>query len=105
MSCTWCHKSDQHGPENGHGEDELTIGDDDDFCNHCEFCEANICCDCWDKDDVCYFPGEGYCPMCKSKLSQCPDCMLYMKGLMSNPDMPICEKHWNSDSPYYVGKN
>jgi hypothetical protein len=100
MSCTWCQKSDEHGPEIGEECDDY-----DEFCNHCEFCEANICCICWDRDDVCYYPGEGYCPTCKFRLEKCPDCVLYMKGLMSYPEVPMCEKHWDRDSLYYVGKN
>jgi hypothetical protein len=104
MSCTWCHKLDQHGPENSEYCDEYCDDNyDDDFCNHCEFCESNICCDCWDRDDVCYFPGAGYCPMCKDILFKCPDCVIYLKGLMSGLDMPMCEIHLNSESPSYVG--
>lgn len=95
--CKWCNKSDQHGPENEEGAD-------DDYCNHCEFCEANICCECWDADGTCYYPGEGYCPTCKLRLFECANCVAYLNGLMSDPDMAMCDKHWNKDSPDYIGK-
>jgi hypothetical protein len=91
MSCSWCQKEDQHS----------------DFCNHCNFCEANICCDCWDSNDVdvCYHPGDGYCPTCRERLHNCSDCVQYMESLMSaGPEVMICEKHWYEDSPDYLGK-
>lgn len=88
-NCSWCNSRDEH-------EDS-----DEEFCNSCEFCKANICCICWDKDDTCYFPGEGYCPACRTRLHNCPACVAYMKGLMSEPDAPMCEKHksfWNRNT-------
>ena len=80
MSCSWCGKCDEH----------------EEFCNNCNFCDDNICCDCWDGDETCYFPGEGYCPRCKIILNNCPVCVAYIDGLMNGPDMPICEKHWHN---------
>jgi hypothetical protein len=88
MSCSWCHiEADEHG----------------EFCNECEFCHANICCECWDGDDTCYYPGEGYCPTCKSLLEKCPTCVAYIIGLMREPVAPMCDKHWEEDSPEFVG--
>lgn len=88
MSCSWCKKTDQHY----------------EFCNECNFCEKPICCDCWDDDGTCYYPGEGYCPNCKTKLRDCPACVAYVNGLMKEPDMPICQKHWDKESPNYIWK-
>lgn len=88
--CSWCHGIDEH---------------DDEFCNACEFCESPICCVCWDEDYTCYYPGEGYCPSCKKRLYECPDCTVYLNGLMGDPDMPLCNKHLDLDSPDYIGKN
>ena len=92
--CTWCLNKDEHDAE--------------EFCNSCEFCEAPICCECWDDNDICacYYPGEGYCPSCKKKVDECPRCTAYLKSLMWNdPNIPpFCDKHLNSNSPDYIGK-
>lgn len=96
-TCSWCKKTDEHydRDESNESNDPNENFESEEFCNSCSFCEASICCVCWDLDDTCYYPGEGYCPQCRERLHSCPDCVMYMSGLMKEPSQPICEKHWN----------
>lgn len=75
--CSWCGGTDDH----------------EEFCNECYFCESHICCNCWDGDETCFYPGDGYCPNCKKKIESCPECNAYIYGLMTDPEAQICEKH------------
>lgn len=90
MSCSWCGGLDEH-------RDEY-----DESCNECEFCHSNICCNCWDGDEVCYSPGEGYCPKCKKAIFECQSCLDYIKSFMEKSLLPIC-KHLDENSPDYIG--
>nr|QBK87143.1 MAG: hypothetical protein LCMAC201_00450 [Marseillevirus LCMAC201] len=73
--CCWCRKK-------RYIESEL----------ECGFCETFICDDCWDGDEACYFPGEGWCPSCSTNIMSCQVCSDYTYSLMKDgPEKEPCE--------------
>lgn len=90
--CSWCKKKDKHDSKSScESENENDMISD--FCNLCTFCDAVICCDCWDSEGVCFSPGDGYCTKCKTKIESCDLCIAYIISLVRGPDKPRCNLH------------
>lgn len=95
--CSWCKKKDQHDNKRSCESDTDTDTENSmfsDFCNLCTFCDAVICCDCWDLEGVCFSPGDGYCPECKTKIESCDLCIAYIISLVRGPDKSQCNIHF-----------
>lgn len=69
------------------------LGDDNYDDNMCAFCEAPICCDCYDSNNGCFFPGEAWCKTCKSNILSCKECKDHIRTLMKGERAPPCRKH------------
>jgi hypothetical protein len=80
------------GIECGICHNMITNTEEDDTYE-CTFCDAIICCECYDSDIGCFHPGDAWCEKCRSNIKGCEKCDRYISSLMKENTAPQCDEH------------